>query len=399
MQHILACTSDGARCSRGRGVFALARPRSLVSGLRLRRVAQQAAPDGNGDPPAPVAPEVVSRSENGRVVVRAVRVVEPLRVDGRLDEAVYQTVPAISDFIQTVPREGELATEKTDAWVLYDDDYMYVVCRCWDSAPPEQWVANEMRRDTNQLRQNDTFGVVFDTFHDRRNGYRLLHEPARRPRRSGAHRRGQPEHRLESRLGRSNRAIRRRRGRSRWPFRSSRCATGQGWRKPGAFSCGAPSGARTSGRISRRSPLRPAVLKASSAISMAGDAGRARSAVGQPQHRDQAVRDRQRRRPIGSAGCRTIPIGTSASTRSTASNANLTADVTVNTDFAQVEVDEQQVNLTRFALIFPEKRDFFLEGRGMFEFGRGGISSSGGGGGAATPRPSRRRSSTAAASA
>jgi hypothetical protein len=61
--------------------------------------------------------------------------------------------------------------------------------------------------------------------------------------------------------------------------------------------------------------------------------------------------------------------------------ANLTADVTVNTDFAQVEVDEQQVNLTRFALNYPEKRDFFLEGRGTFEFGRGGTNFGGGGGG------------------
>ena len=50
---------------------------------------------------------------------------------------------------------------------------------------------------------------------------------------------------------------------------------------------------------------------------------------------------------------------------------NLTADFTVNTDFAQVEVDEQQVNLTRFNLFFPEKREFFLEGRGIFDFARG----------------------------
>ncbi|MGC4084910.1 MAG: DUF5916 domain-containing protein [Vicinamibacterales bacterium] len=53
---------------------------------------------------------------------------------------------------------------------------------------------------------------------------------------------------------------------------------------------------------------------------------------------------------------------------------NLTADITVKTDFAQVEVDEQQLNLTRFSLQFPEKRDFFLEGRGIFDFGRGGGS-------------------------
>ena len=50
---------------------------------------------------------------------------------------------------------------------------------------------------------------------------------------------------------------------------------------------------------------------------------------------------------------------------------NLTADFTYNTDFAQVEVDQQQVNLTRFSLFFPEKREFFLEGRGIFDFGRG----------------------------
>src|SRR6185503_11359376 len=48
---------------------------------------------------------------------------------------------------------------------------------------------------------------------------------------------------------------------------------------------------------------------------------------------------------------------------------NLTADVTYNTDFAQVEADDQQVNLTRFNLFFPEKRDFFLEGQGVFAFG------------------------------
>jgi len=60
---------------------------------------------------------------------------------------------------------------------------------------------------------------------------------------------------------------------------------------------------------------------------------------------------------------------------------NLTADLTYNTDFAQVEVDEQQVNLTRFSLFFPEKREFFLEGRGIFDFARGGRGSGGGGGG------------------
>ena len=67
---------------------------------------------------------------------------------------------------------------------------------------------------------------------------------------------------------------------------------------------------------------------------------------------------------------------------------NLTADVTYNTDFAQVEVDEQQVNLTRFSLFFPEKREFFLESRGTFDFGRGARFGGGGGGRGGTRRPS-----------
>ena len=60
--------------------------------------------------------------------------------------------------------------------------------------------------------------------------------------------------------------------------------------------------------------------------------------------------------------------------------ANITADLTYNTDFAQVEVDERQVNLTRFSLSFPEKREFFLEGQGLFDFGRGRRGGRGGGG-------------------
>ena len=72
-------------------------------------------------PPPPQPPDVISRDANGRATVRAVRLVEPLRVDGALDERVYQDVPALSDFIQKEPVEGALATEKSEAWVLFDD--------------------------------------------------------------------------------------------------------------------------------------------------------------------------------------------------------------------------------------------------------------------------------------
>ena len=107
--------------------------------------------------PPQVPPSVISRDETGRRTVRAIHLTEPLRVDGRLDEPVYQSVPAISHFIQSLPKEGAPASERTEAWVMFDGDNMYVAGRCWDSAPPEQWVANEMRRDTRQLLNNDHF--------------------------------------------------------------------------------------------------------------------------------------------------------------------------------------------------------------------------------------------------
>ena len=108
--------------------------------------------------------------------MRAVRAPAPIRIDGRLDEAIYAATEPIGGFLQQEPDEGKPATEKTDAWVLFDDEHVYVSARCWDTHP-ERRVANEMRRDTNQLRQNDTFAVLFDTFHDRRNGYLFYANP------------------------------------------------------------------------------------------------------------------------------------------------------------------------------------------------------------------------------
>ncbi len=136
------------------------------------------APPGMIDgPPPPMPPEVMTRDEQGRATIRAIKLTEGIRLDGQLDEQVYHTVPAITGFIQQVPDEGAPATEKTEAWIMFDERNVYVAGRVWDSAPPSAWVANEMRRDTSQLRQNDTFAVMFDTFYDRRNGVSFYTNP------------------------------------------------------------------------------------------------------------------------------------------------------------------------------------------------------------------------------
>ena len=75
------------------------------------------------------------------------RLTEPIRIDGALDERVYPDVPPASGFIQGKPSEGEPATEQTEIWVTFDRTNLYIAGRCLDSAPEAQWIANEMRRD------------------------------------------------------------------------------------------------------------------------------------------------------------------------------------------------------------------------------------------------------------
>ena len=97
-------------------------------------------------PPEPIAPEVITRDAEGRATLRAVRVSQPLRVDGALDEALYRDVRSISDFIQVEPDGGQAATERTETWVAFDDDHVYVSFKVWDRNM-DTLIATEMRRD------------------------------------------------------------------------------------------------------------------------------------------------------------------------------------------------------------------------------------------------------------
>src|SRR6185436_4523859 len=74
---------------------------------------------------------VSSRDAAGNVVIRATRITTPIQVDGKLDDEVYRRVEALTDFIQSEPQTGAPSSERTDAWVLFDDDNLYLACRCW----------------------------------------------------------------------------------------------------------------------------------------------------------------------------------------------------------------------------------------------------------------------------
>ena len=117
-------------------------------------------------------PQTLVRDDQGRAVVRAVPVPSPMRIDGKLDEAIYASVQPASDFIQMEPNGGQTATEKTEVWVFYDRDNVYVSFRAWESQP-DRTIANEMRRDSGNIRQGDSVGFGFDTFRDRRNAFQF----------------------------------------------------------------------------------------------------------------------------------------------------------------------------------------------------------------------------------
>ena len=330
-------------------------------------------------PPPPVAPETIARDAAGRATVRAVRLTEPLRVDGTLDEEMYETVMPLSDFIQQEPDEGAPATEKTEAWVFYDDRSVYVSARLWDAAPESEWIANEMQRDSGQIIQNDTFRVAFDTFYDRRNGVAFMVNPI-----------GGFVDFAVTDEGNMNRDwnpiwnVKTGRFDGGWsvemqiPFKSLRFRPGlsQVW----GLQLGRDIRHKNEEVYLTPVPISagPALFRLSAAGTLAGievPQGNRTFEV-KPYAIGSLATDVNAVPRISNDGDGDFGVDVKYGVTQ-----NLTADFTYNTDFAQVEVDEQQVNLTRFSLFFPEKREFFLEGRGIFDFGRGANLSTGGTGG------------------
>ena len=333
------------------------------------------APFSFSGPPAPPPPAVITRDDEGRATVRAVRLTAPLRVDGRLDEAIYGALPPIGDFIQQEPLEGPPATEKTEVWLLFDDEALYVSFRLWESRP-DNLVANEMRRDSNNIFQNDHVAFLIDPFYDRRNGIEFAINPL------GGRWDGQISNESafsadwnpiwDVKVGRFDGG---------WtvetaiPFKSLRYRPGRAqiW----GFNARRTNRTKNETSFLTRIPRamgQTGLFRASLAATMVGLEVPQGSrnievkpyAVSSVQT-DQTTVPRVRNDPSADIGV-DVRYGLTQ---------NLSADFTYNTDFAQVEADEQQVNLTRFSLFFPEKREFFLENQGVFGFGGQGANASG----------------------
>ena len=310
-------------------------------------------------------PAVVSRDEDGHVTVRAIRLTERLVLDGRLDDRVYRETEPFGDFIQQEPREGEPATEKSEVWVAYDEDAIYVGARLWESDSSKR-VMSDMRRDANNLYNNDHFAVMLDTFYDRRNGYVF----------SANAQGGKFDAQVANENANSDwntiwetksanfdggwtiefripfRSIRFKEGGTAWGINFRRMVR---WKIESTFLVRVPASYGAAG-----------LNKASGAATLTGFLAptRLRNLDVKGYALGSGVTNRLSRPPISNQG--NADFGVDARWAATQT---YVADFTYNTDFAQVEDDEQQVNLTRFSLQFPEKREFFLEGEQFFGFG------------------------------
>jgi len=312
----------------------------------------------------------------GKRCIVAIRVEDRIHIDGRLDDVMWSHAQFQGHFIQREPEEGRPSTERTEVGILYDKDNIYFGLKCYDSEPG-RIIANEMRRDA-MMRNDDTFSIILDTYHDQRSGFLFTTNP------NGA--------KWDLVLANEGRNMN-----SAWDgiWTCKANVTDEGWIaeiaipwKTLRFAEGDSSiwGINFSRTIRRKNEevfwqLVPrnlgyfGLFRLSEAGTLEG-------------MRDLKMGGNVELKPYLLGGMERDAV-TAFSTQSTqdagldakfALTANLALDLTVNTDFAQVEADREQVNLTRFSLYFPEKREFFLEGAEVFSFGRGGGRFGGGGG-------------------
>ena len=326
-------------------------------------------------PPRPVPPAVISRDATGRATIRATRLTSPIQLDGQLDETIYGTVPAISGFIQNDPQEGAPATQETEVWVFFDSDNVYVVARCWES-DLERMVVTEMRRDNTNIVQNDSLGFSIDTFYDRRNAVIFEVNPIGgridaqvtnnqanidwNPIWEVAV--GQFEGGWTVEVALPFKSLRYRPGRVQlWGFQVRR---NNRWKNEVSYLTPIPASLQRRGHFQTSLSATLVGLEAPPA---------SKNIEIKPYMTSSLTSDLTATPPISNDPGMDVGLDLKYGIIP-----NLTADFTYNTDFAQVEADEQQVNLTRFSLLFPEKREFFLENQGTFAFGGTAASQVGG---------------------
>ena len=304
----------------------------------------------------------IAREPKAKPSVKATRLESPIQVDGLLNETEWQSAPPISQLYQYEPSAGDELSEDTEVRFLYDDKTLYLGVNCLDQNP-SGIIARGMERD-GSVSPDDYVYFLLDTFHDQRNGYVFSVNP------NGA--------RYDALLSRGTNTN------SEWDgvWETKTSIDDEGWKAEIAIPFTSLSfdpnndtwGFNISRNIRRKSErgrwtgARPEIR-----TSYAAEAGDLTGLSGLKQglgiEFSPYVVGRYRK---GDSDADSLgDWGADFRYRITP---NLSATLSYNTDFAETEVDDRQINLTRFPLFFPEKRGFFLEDSGIYNFG--GLTSS-----------------------
>src|SRR6266404_4190201 len=317
----------------------------------------------------PAKPTQIPSPSSGLRRIQAVRITDLLKIDGLLDESAWSLAQPATEFLQQQPTEGAPASERTEVRVLFDDKNIYFGIRAFDS-DAKHINARELVRDAD-FSNDDIIAIVLDTYHDRRNAFRFIVNPLGTQQDAlitdegrdinvtwngswiSAGRIDDKGYAVEIEIPLTT--LRFKQGIESWGLNISRVIRRKNelslwtsWQRSFGLERVSQAGELTGVEEIRRRRLREIKPYAS---------GEWREGVPliSKNGLDAGVR--------GNIGIEVAKLGITPS---------LTAEFTVNPDFGQAEVDDQIVNLTRFSVFFPEKRDFFLENSGIFLFGRQG---------------------------
>ncbi|MDD9888300.1 MAG: DUF5916 domain-containing protein [Candidatus Marinimicrobia bacterium] len=302
-----------------------------------------------------------------RPSVTAVRTDESIKIDGVLDEAIWESISPITEFVQRLPQDGADPTEKSQMQISYNDQYLYFGFTFYDSEP-EKVRATILNRG-GWIHRDDKLEIALDTYHDKRNAYLFEMNPL-----------GTQDDALitdESRPGLDEWA---------WDgvYISEGNVTDFGWVLEVAIpwtTLRFPSkdeltmGLAIKRYINRKneSVMWPHIgLEYSSDVYQVSQYATLKGLKNIKRGKDVKIK------PFGIGGTQTQMKDDQKISDQTGSGgmdiyyglkSNLTLNLTYNTDFAQVEADNAQINLTRFNLFYPEKREFFLTRSKLFAFG------------------------------
>lgn len=306
--------------------------------------------------------------------VTMVRTEVPPVIDGRLSDAAWERAAVVTELTQAYPNEGTPPSARTEVRLLFDADFLYIGVRAFDSEP-ELIIAKERQRDI-AMDGDDVVAVALDPFHDRRRGYYFQVNPL------GNRRDGLISPHTDLDTGGLQIQFE-------WDgiWYAEAVIDEQGWTAELAIPMKTLSfdldqttwGFNVERIIARKNEtIRWTAATRTKQVVVMGDAGNLEGLAGLRQGLGVDVvpyaKFTARQETPGSQSEFVFKPGGDLFYKVTPS---VTAALTINTDFAETEVDDRKVNLTRFPLFFPEKRRFFLQDGNYFQFG----------GGAPTPLP------------